>query len=401
MPRSRNRRNNRNRRNARRPFRSIASQMTPAHRQAMHEAADAELRGDAATALRRHRSVPMFARSKHGDRLELLASLGDDAPGWLISRWLTVQSRRRIWTGSDPAAPSPVLPLVIPAIYPHGIPFERIGCEHPEQVVAWIYERDWVARQVDVYEMGALLDLVRHHASPELLARADLVEDWCEAPMGGYRLEPGGGAGALRLVDLATEQPFDVLDLGLAEHAQLGEHLLGRIVPTEAGPGRMLDWRPLLVDRVTATAVARNPHQWLPVLATRVAVGRIPAAFSYQSASSITADLPQHAWVDLLGLDIDVEPVETYDELAEPALAEVLRLAGSDPAATSARRHTISELLLDGALTERVRLRFAAAEFLPAWRLLAETVDGPARNRCQEMAMWCDADPEGPDLLAG
>src|SRR4051794_33238587 len=83
------------------PYRSITSQMTPAHGTAVREGADAELRGDAATALRLHRSVPFFRRSTHGDRLQQLADLGAAAPGWLINRWLTVQARRRVSTGAD------------------------------------------------------------------------------------------------------------------------------------------------------------------------------------------------------------------------------------------------------------------------------------------------------------
>jgi hypothetical protein len=403
MSRSRNSRNRRkNTARQGRPFKAIADQMTPTHYEAVREAADAELRGDAATALRCHRSVPMFARSNHGDRLELIAALGDDAPGWLISRWMTVQSRRRFWTGSDPNARSRVLPIVIPAVYPHGVPFERIGCEHPEQVVAWLNERDWVARQVDVYEMEALRKLVRHQASQELLARADQIEAWCSASMGGYRLEPEAAEpGTLRLVDLATDRSLQVLDLGAAEHLPPGQHVLGRLVPTEAGPGRMFDWRPLPVDRRTATAVARNPRPWLSILATRAAARLLPTAFSYLSETSMTADLPQHSWVSLLGRDVDVEPDELYDDLAELALAEALRLAGSDPAAITTRRNTVSELILDGALSDRVGSRFAAPQFLAAWRTLAEIIDGPARSRYQEMAMWSDAAPDDPDRLAG
>jgi hypothetical protein len=104
MPKSRNRRrrtSSRGRRPSDRPYRSITSQLTPAHERAVCESADAELRGDAATALSLHRSVPFFRRSTHGDRLQQLADLGPAAPGWLAHRWVTVQARRRMWTGGD------------------------------------------------------------------------------------------------------------------------------------------------------------------------------------------------------------------------------------------------------------------------------------------------------------
>src|SRR4051812_37569830 len=101
-----------------RPYRSITSQLTPAHHAAMQDGADAELRGDAATALRLHRSIPFFRQSTHGDRLQQLAELGDAAPGWVVNRWLTIQARRRGWTGGDGSATKRMLQLVVPMIYP-------------------------------------------------------------------------------------------------------------------------------------------------------------------------------------------------------------------------------------------------------------------------------------------
>ena len=138
-----------------RPYRSITSQMTPAYDRAVREAADAELRGDAAEALRLHRSVPMFRQSTHGERLQQLADLGPTTPGWMINRWLTLQARRRVWTGCDESAINRVLQLVVPLVYPDGIQIERIGCTRPEQVIPFINERDWAVRQADVYDLGA------------------------------------------------------------------------------------------------------------------------------------------------------------------------------------------------------------------------------------------------------
>ena len=320
MNRSRNSRKRRSAGRPARPFKSVASQMTPTHYQAVLDAADAELRGDAATALRRHRSVPMFARSNHGDRLELLAALGDEAPGWLISRWLTVQSRRRMWTGSRPQRVQ------------SGAAPRHPGHLSPRRPVR--------ADRVRVSGAGGgLRQRTRLGGAPGRRVRAAQPSSpwfvttrppsWCHEPTGsrtgaGRRwadtaCEAGGAeAGALRLVDLAADEDLEVLDLGLAEHLEPGQHLLGRIVPTGAGPGRMFDWRPLPIDRVTATAVARNPPQWLPILATRAAAGRVPAGFSYLSDSSITADLPRSAWVNLLGRDGDVEPDDSTTSLPGP-----------------------------------------------------------------------------------
>ena len=203
--------------------------MTPAHDRAVREAADAELRGDAAEALRLHRSVPMFRRSTHGDRLQQLAELGAEAPGWLIDRWLTVQARRRTWTGSDERATNRALQLVVPMVYPDGIPIERIGCTWPEQVLPFIYERDWVVRQVDVYELSGLSRVVERFASAELLERADQIIAWCHAPLRAFRVEDTSS-----VTDLTSGAAMEVLDLGLSELVEPGQHLLGRVAPVTA-----------------------------------------------------------------------------------------------------------------------------------------------------------------------
>src|SRR4029078_5639694 len=156
---------------------------------AVGDGTDAELRGDAATALRLPGLVPMFDQSTHGDRLQLLAELGADTPGWLVNRWLTVQARRRMWTGADENGTNRVLQLAVPLLYPDGIPIERIGCEYAEQVLPDIYERDWVVRQIDVYDRAGLRRVVEMHAAPGLLDRTEHLEGWLTAPMRACRIE--------------------------------------------------------------------------------------------------------------------------------------------------------------------------------------------------------------------
>jgi hypothetical protein len=382
------------------PYRSITSQMTPAYHQAVREGADAELRGDAAEALRLHRSVPMFRRSTHGDRLQQLAELGADAPGWLIDRWLTIQARRRMWTGGDEAATNRVLQLVVPMVYPEGIPFERIGCAYPEQVIPFINDRDWVVRQVDVYELAGLRRLIERFASPELLSRADQIEAWFGAPMSVSRVEKLDleHRGSITVTDLTSREAVEVLDLGLSELLDLGQHLLGRIVPISDGPGSMFEWRPLSVDQDTANAVAVDPRRWLPTLQRLGAAGRLEPAYSHQPESSLTSDLPWHAWMSLAG--VRVEHDRDPNSVVVEAMREALVVAGRGAGAVAERRHLISELVLDVAFSERVRWRFVGPEFLPAWRLLAEVLPEHARSRCEEMVMWCAATPDLPDAIA-
>jgi hypothetical protein len=382
------------------PYRSITSQMTPAYDQAVKDGADAELRGDAATALRLHRSVPMFRRSTHGDRLQVLADLGDDAPGWLVSRWITVQARRRIWTGGEEAATRRGLRFVLPLLYPDGIPFDVIGCEWVEQVMPFVFERDWVVQQVDLYELGALRRTVDGHASSELLARADQVREWCSAPMKALRFEGRGGSrDAVELADLTSGATLEVLDLGLGEELVEGQHLLGRLVPTVAGTGLMFDLRPLPVAERAAKAVARDPQRWLATLHRLRLAGWLEEGFSHQPETSLSADLPRHAWMSLLGVPLHEAPDRDPDELVAAATSEALSIATQGAAMVERRRHVIGELMLDVSLTNHVKARFVRPPLLDRWQALAEVLPEPAGSRCRELAMWCGA-IASPDLIA-
>jgi hypothetical protein len=376
--------------------------MTAAYTRSVREGADAELRGDAATALRLHRSVPMFRQSTHGDRLQLLAELGADAPRWLVNRWLTIQARRRVWTRGDENGTNRVLQLVVPLIYPDAIQIERIGCAYVEQVMPYIYERDWVVRQVDVYDLGGLRRLAELHATPELLERTEHLDDWLTAPMRACRIErvakTTGDAAAV--VDLTTSEEVELLNRGLGVELAAGQHVLGRIVPTGEEPGAMFEWRPLAIDRATAQAVAANPRRWLPTLAARASSGQLEPGFSHLSETSLTAELPRHAWMSLLGTELDAGPDLDPTQVVEDAARQALALASDGVAAVEPHRHVISELLLDVSFTEQVRGRLATPDRLPSWQALAEVVPLPARNRCLEMAMWCDASSQPPDLIA-
>src|SRR5262249_47294795 len=153
-------------------------------REAMRAAADAELRGDPAEALRHYQAFPAFPGSLHHGRLTQLVELGDETPGWLWSRWLTVQPRRPMWTGSRAGhVPNPALVTTIQTAYPHGVPEGLQEDMSPEFFVISLQERDWLLRQLVVYENGGLRELVEKLAAPELVDRADHVREWVDAPM--------------------------------------------------------------------------------------------------------------------------------------------------------------------------------------------------------------------------
>ncbi|WP_148615528.1 hypothetical protein [Nocardioides rubriscoriae] len=348
---------------------------------AVEEASAAELRGDWATAFDRHRRVPMFAESQHGAHLRLMADLGDAAPDWLRARFVSTLVRR--WEGyGQPRRAGRVLGHVVPMVYPHGIPFDAIGCAHPEQLGAWIFSRDWVVRQADAYDLGGLQDLLHLPAAAGAIATAPRVAEWARAPMGGFRIVGADGA-EMVVADAVTGEQVTLLDLGLTHHLEVGTHVLGRIVPTSHPPGRLFDWRPLPVDEETATAIARDPQRWLKILAARAHWRRLPQAFSHLSDSSLTADLPRHAWGALLG-----HPVDGLEQIPRTLAAHALfSVLGLDADVIRRQRHLVAELLLDEAVDEHTVTRFAAPSYRAGWQQLAAAVPSYARRWCDQ-ALW-------------
>ena len=359
----------------------------------MRAAADAELKGDPVTALRHYESIACFAGSLHHRRLRLLAELGDEAPGWLWARWLTVQARRPLWTGSESTGPNPALETALKVAYPHGIDLSRGDGLSPDVFLASMYQRDWVTRQLTVYEYGGLRHLVEDLAGPRLLEHADHPAAWVSAPMGGYRLDSESDSGGLLvLTDLADGQPVEILDLGLAAEHEPGTHFLGRLVPTTTQPGRMFEWRPLQVDPTTARRVAAHPATWLEIIAEQAATGALPMMFSYQDDdTSMAFDGLDRSWLGLLETeDIDRLPTTDglidYEDVALAVLPKVLRVAEHCPEHLGAVRHYAEALLLEPGVHEQAREHFGGFRHVLAWSTLADVLREPARSRCLDLA---------------
>jgi hypothetical protein len=216
--------------------------------------------------------------------------------------------------------------------------------------------------------------------------------------MRACRIEATASPGAIGVTDLSTSEVVEVMDLGLLEQFEAGQHVLGRIVPTSAGPGAMFDWRPLPVTREAAQAVADEPRLWLATLHGLAVAGRLEPAYSHQPETSLTSDLPKHAWMSLAGIPFDDD--HDPDDVVVSALDEALSLAARGAHEVAARRHLIGDLLLDPALSDHVRWRFVRPDLLSAWQVLAEVLPEPARARCEQSAMWCDATPDLPEAIA-
>lgn len=152
-------------------------------------AADAaEALGDAAEALRIMDSRPLgpdgrpFWRPWRIRRLIQLSTLSSVLPRWVTSRWILAQA---LQASSESARARALKALRIAERF-------RDGAGSPPAVddieaKCRVIDRDWVFRQVYLYELGGLDDFLRG-AAPALLARADRIRAWARAGMGGYQL---------------------------------------------------------------------------------------------------------------------------------------------------------------------------------------------------------------------
>lgn len=375
--------------------------MRPRDHAAMAACADAEARGDLDEAIHHYESIPQFDEALHGYRLRQLAALGSQAPGWMWSRWMTLQVRRPLWSdaprGTDP---DPDLARTAEIAYPNGVPTERMDGMSMPVFLATLLERDWVHRQLVVYESGRLDRFVRERAGGLLLARADHPLEWASAPMGGYRLD-GDDNGVLQVTDLATGVQREILDLGLAFQHWPGRHFLGRLVPTVSGPGAMFEWRPLPVDAETAALVAASPGTWTSIVAARARSGDLPDMFSLMDDDTeLVADLPDRPWLGFLEPeDIDELPqadgIIDYDDVAMVVLDRLLHAAARAGHALHPARAAIWSLALNPDLEPLIRAAFRGAEHRAGWLAFAELVPEPARQRCLRYA-----DAAAPGLRA-
>lgn len=375
----------------------IASRFGETNWNNLRACADAEARGDIQEALRLYSRISLVEESVHRGRLEVLAELGDDAPAWLWSRWMTLQVRRPLWSGQEEKSDGdPTMVRLLQIAYPHGFETERMDGVSLELFISFLHERDWVLRQLVVYEEGGLRDFVRSRAGSSLLARADRPADWVEASMGGYRLESDVD-GCVQLTDLGTGDVLDVLDLGLAFQHWPGQHFLGRLVPTSAAPGLMFEWRPLPVDSGTAELVAVDPGRWVQIVADRALSGELPSMFSLlDDDTDMVSDLPAHSWLAFLEPHhIDdlpqVDGVISLGDVVLMVLDRLLRAALAAGPGIDAARHMTWTLLLHPGVDEAARELFTQPHQARAWRVLAGTVPEPVRGRCRRYAEIAEA----------
>ncbi len=364
----------------------------------MESTAAAEAAGDPVEALRIHESFPPFADSPHSHVLRILAELGDDAPGWLWSRWMTIQAHRGDMSGSQ-SGPDPAVERTLDAAYIHGVDLYRSPDLPPEMFGVSLHQFDWIVRQLRVYEGGGLRQLVDGRASSRLLERSDHIAEWVTAPMRGVQLVDDPVDLRLPFTDLATGERVELLDLGLACEHEPGTSFIGRIVPTDVAPGRMFEWRPLRVDEPTAVEVASlqgEPDVWVDALGKAHRERRLPGMYSWDDDMTPVSDLPGKSFIGLLrGHEIGGFPERPdgmieLKEVAVRACANALRALRAHECPAALAAPMVATALLWPEAFDLIRNRLARPQFADAWLRLAHELAEPARGRA--LALAADGD---------
>lgn len=272
----------------------VADKMTPEYLAFADSAMTAERAGDLETALEYHRGVPMFARSSHRMLLTQLVDLAGEMTPWLWARWAAYLTTRAEDRGTRSGQIVRAAQEYVVNMF-HAVEWQRMydEGEDPVPLHARVVGEDWTYHQVCTFELGGLEAFLDDLATGRLAEASALAREWCDARMGGYRLEASGPLD-LRVRDLATGEILDLLDLGAATHAREGGWLLGRLVPSGTSPALMFDSRPLPVDERTAYAVAGAEARggWITALVDAIGDGRLDPDLLTSEDRELVTDVP-------------------------------------------------------------------------------------------------------------
>jgi hypothetical protein len=382
-----------------RPGQDLTHLLTDDDRAHMEACIDASARGEAMTAFEHHEAGLQVEGTLTRYQLRELALLGDDAPGWMFSRWCIDQAYRWMLHEQDPRTDQAVRQTMVIAHW------EAVAALPEDDPVALtelgtrIAGGDWLCQQLAVFEYGGLLDFLDVKAEASLLDRADRVREWSDARMGGYVLEEQR-RGVLAIRDLANDVVTEVLNLGALTDALWEGAVVGRLVPISVSPGLMFESRPVSVDMETARDVAQamrdgDRDAWIPEVGEGRHSDRLPYGFSCGGQTLYSSDIVPEQ-LDKDGVEHDppgrlVELLEAgLDELQANGVmvAEVAFIAMdvSGRAAADRLAPHIAAVIFEPRVFEAIRQHGASAEHVEHWQWLAEASTPPARGRCHELA---------------
>jgi hypothetical protein len=229
-----------------------------------------------------------FWRPWRAKYLTQIAMLGPILPGWVMSRWICSQAMQSLAEAKRDSSRR-ALDL---AVELRGGASALPGVDLPD-AHARVLNHDWVYRQLFLYELGGLDLFVRDRASSALLASADSIHQWARCPMGGYRLVDST-PDSVAWLDLRTEETRWVPNTGSACLVTPGEHVIGRLAPSETG--ELFESRPLLVPGDVAGRIAADPPEWLDVLRRFGDVGSEAGLGAPAHSNTLLSDVPTLVW---------------------------------------------------------------------------------------------------------
>jgi hypothetical protein len=237
---------------------------------------------------------PMWTSARISRLLEV-ASFDPLLPPWALARWVRSQALGHLARPGSTAIQAAFRDARQARLA--GATGAR-GAADPIDAQCQVSDHDWAFAQSYLHDQGALRDFVPE-CSPELIARAVDVGQWCGTPMGAYRFvrdEPT----TITWHDLVADVEVQTVNIGTAATLQPGEHVIGRRV-TSAGDS-VFDAAPLAVSEQVARAVAARPAEWVSALEERGddPVGpRVGLGAWRGGPSGLLTDLPDSVWQDL------------------------------------------------------------------------------------------------------
>ncbi|HQR28037.1 MAG TPA: hypothetical protein PLP61_13440 [Nocardioides sp.] len=348
---------------------------------ALQQADAAEARGDAAGALRvitarfAGPDGAPFWRPERVRRLRQLTRFGPLLPRWATSRWIQAQAL----TWLDASSKRRAHRALETAVATRGGPGTLRGVDEADATCR-VMDRDWVYRQVYLYELGGLAHFVARVAGPDLLAGADRIQGWTRAPLGGLRLLSEGER-TIVWERLDGGEPVETANLGAALLLTPGECVLGRLVPTDDGP--LFETAPLRVPETVAAGVAEDPASWLDALGHACrAPDALPGALTVVGEAALLTDVPQPVWD---AWSLPGEPAALVRSVLAGALTDG-EVAGTLPWLSAAflEPGTVEELTRSCRQEEAAGVRCLAGRLAgPAGevaRLVAEALEGTGKD---------------------
>jgi hypothetical protein len=366
---------------------------------------DAAARGDAREALHEFVQTLQVEGSLTPHQLSELVKLGDDAPGWMYSRWCVQQAYRWMLHTCDRRTEDAVRQLMAESYFAD---VEQVADDPAmfKELGTRIAATDRLCEQLATFDYGGLADFLDARAGAGLVDRCDQVREWAEARMGGFVLERPAGP-ALRVRDLSLGAPLDVLNIGALTDRGSGTPVIGRVVPIDTAPGLMFESRPVSVDLQTAEDVAAasthaDPAFWITAIGDGRLEERLEPGFSLREGTLFSSDIvpmspaetermdalePPGRLVELLDTGLD-EAQANGVMVAEVALGAIA-LIGDDAAATVAPH--VAAVIVERHVFEAMRQHCTSADNASRWQALAGCSTEPARSRCEELARLSSA----------